>query len=197
MNKNWTVGGLALVWVAACSSETMHPPTGGSYAVATTLNANTQNATSLIFTTASLAEGAMIDQSQGISVPDVVTIFGIAGSGKVYSTQAMSPIVTEYLVDEKGVITPGRSISFAAFGLAGSFSTRAIAMVSPTKAYLLDDTSLQAITFNPQEMTVGNAISLGGMREPNYGTNFSYTIPVRNNHQVVVTGYHYDATFSN
>jgi hypothetical protein len=184
-----------LLLFAACDSSTPNNTAGGSYAVAATLNANTAQATSLIFTTKSLDAKATVDESAGISVPDVVTIYGIEGAGKVYSTQAMSPVVTEYLIDDKGKITPGRSISFQQFGLAGSFSTRAIAMISPTKAYLLDDTTLQAITFNPQEMTVGKAISLSGMMEPNYGTNFSYTVPVRGK-QVVVTGYHYNATFS-
>jgi hypothetical protein len=193
---------LAATFTAACSDD-KPGGTGGSggsgaavYAIATTLNANTAQASSLIFTSSSLADGPALNESQGISIPDVVTIFGIEGSGKVYSTAAMSAIVTEYDVDTSGAVRPGTQLSFASFGLTGGFSTRAIAIVSPTKAYLLDDTTLQAITFNPQTMTVGSAISLAGMRETGYGASFSYSIPVRNQNQVVVTAYYYDQTFS-
>jgi hypothetical protein len=165
------------------------------YAIATTLMANTGQATSLIFTAPSLADGPALDESKAISVPEVASIFGIEGSGKVYSTTAMTPVVTEYSVAENGTITPGTQLSFAQFGLGAGFSTRSIAMVSATKAYLLDDRSLQAISFDPSTMTLGKSIDLGGLKEMGYGSTFSYNIPVRGN-QVVVTAYYYDQSFS-
>jgi hypothetical protein len=189
------------MFLAACGSNgngtSSTNGVGGSYyAVATTLNANTMQASSLIFTTPSLAAGATVDESQGIPVPDVVSLFGIEGSGRAYSTAAQTAVVTRYDVATNGTITPGPTVSFANFGLSGGFSTRSIVLVSPTKGYLFDDTTLQAITFDPDKMTTGKAIDLSAMKQTGYVTNFSYSIPVRNSTQIVVTAYYYDQTYS-
>jgi len=76
--------------------------------------------------------------------------------------------VRRYEVDERGVITPGLELSFSAFGIGAGYSTRSIASASATKAYLLDDTTLQAIVFDPSAMTVGQAIDLSALKQEGY-----------------------------
>jgi hypothetical protein len=188
--------------LAACGDgpTMMMPPTDGAattdvFVVATTLNANTPSATSLLITTPTLADGTTLDYTRAISVADTVSLFGVEGSGHVYATQAMTPTVTRYEVAADGTLTPGTVLSFAQFGLGSGYSTRSIAFVSDSKAYLLDDTSLQAITFDPSQMVVGHAIDLSAMKEPGWHANFAYNVPVRGN-QVVVAGFYYDQTFS-
>jgi hypothetical protein len=107
----------------------------------------------------------------------------------------MSPTVTRYDVDATGTITPGTVLSFANFGLGSTYSTRSVVLTSATKAYLLDDSSLQAITFDPSAMVVGKAIDLSAMSKTGYHVNFAYNIPVRGT-QIVVAGFYYDASFS-
>jgi hypothetical protein len=164
------------------------------YALATTIMANTPQAVSLIFSSASLTDGK-IDESKAISVADTVSLFGVEGSGSFYATTAMGTNASRYDVDEHGTITPGPVLGFAQYGLGGGYSTRSIVFISPTKAYLLDDTSLQAISFDPSAMATGKAIDLTMLAKPGWRTNFAYQIPLRGT-QVVVTAYHYDANYS-
>ena len=89
--------------LAACGdgpTMMMMPPTDGAtttdvYVLATTLNANTPSATSLLITTPTLADGTTLDYTRAISVADTVSLFGVEGSGHVYATQAMTPTVTQ------------------------------------------------------------------------------------------------------
>jgi hypothetical protein len=191
-----------LLLLAGCGDgqKPMMPPpdaatTTDVYALATTLMTNTPNATSLLFTTSSLADGTTVDYTKAISVADTASLFGVEGSARFYATAAMTPTVTRYDVAADGTITPGTVLSFAQFGLGSGYSTRSIAFISDTKAYLLDDTSLQAITFDPSAMVVGKAIDLSAMKEAGYHTNFAYNVPIRGN-QVVVAGFYYDQSFS-
>src|SRR5262249_17646551 len=120
----------------------------------------------------------------------------LEGSGRAYTSSAMGTTVARYDVDSDGKMTPGATVSFASFGLGAGYSTRTIAVISTTKAYLLDDTSLQAIVFDPDKMTTGNAIDLSAMKETGLKANFSYSVPIRGTPpQVVVTAYYYDPTY--
>lgn len=184
--------------LSACEDPNGPPPGGNferAYAIATTLMANTPQATSLLFAAPALTEGTTIDYRQAVSVPDTVSLFGVEGSGRFYSTTAMTANVTRYEVDAQGRVRPGQVLSFAQFGIGSSYSTRSIIFASDTKAYLLDDTTLQAITFDPTAMTTGRAIDLRALRQDGYRTNFSYNVPTRGG-QIVVAAFYYDATYS-
>jgi hypothetical protein len=170
-------------------------PWSAAYAVAVTLQANTPQATTLLFTVPSLQKATTVDYGKAISIPDTASLFGIEGSGAVYATTAMAPNVTRYDVDSSGTITPGTVLSFAQFGLGATYSTRSIAFVSPHKAYLLDDSSLQAIIFDPSTMTVGKAIDLGALKKDGYHTNFSYNVLERSG-QLIAAAFYYDASYS-
>jgi hypothetical protein len=185
--------------LAGCDSGTTNTtPTGGGsiYALSSTLQTNTMMTTSLLYTSKSLTDGSAVDYNQGIPIADTVSIFGIEGAGSFWSSAAMSANVTKYDVDANGKITPGATLDFSSFGLSGGYSTRSIIFASKTKAYLLDDTTLQAITFDPTAMTVGKAIDLTAMKQAGYVSNFSYVVPVRNGKQIVVAAYFYDQTYS-
>jgi hypothetical protein len=198
MIKRWLA--VACVAAAGCGkAPVMTPldlgPWPAAYAVAVTLQANTPQATTLLFAVPSLQKGTAVDYGKAISIPDTASLFGVEGSGAVYATTAMAPNVTRYDVDANGTITPGTVLSFAAFGLGATYSTRSIAFVSPHKAYLLDDTSLQAIVFDPTTMIVGKAVDLGALKKDGYHTNFSYNVPARGS-QLVVAAFYYDASYA-
>ena len=192
-------------WIG-CGSDSGKAPTGNNqnpdsgsggplYAVATLLQAGTTNATSLIFVTPSLAAGTPIDYTKAISIPDSAFIFAPEAKGRFYTTLAQTPTVTAYDVDAAGTVTPGTSMSVQQFGVGAANSTRSLHFVSDTKAYLLDDTTLQAIVWNPSTMTTVKAIDLGAMQKAGWTTYFGY-IPMRRGNQLVFNAYYYDETFS-
>ncbi len=190
---------LIILLLTACSSPSklavgdMSTPL--TYAIATTLMANTPQATSLVYGVGSLAAGVTVDDSQAIPIADTASLFGLAGSGSVWSTTAMTPIVTRYDLGADGKLAPSGTLSFANFGVGSTYSTRSLVFISPTKAYFLDDTTLQAITFDPSGMTTGASIDLSALGVTNYRTNFAYNIVVRGT-QVVVPAFYYNTSYS-
>ena len=75
--------------------------------------------------------------------------------------------MTRYDVDAAGAITKGPELSFQSFGVGQANSTRSVVFLSDTKAYVLDDTSLQAIVWNPSTgATTGQTIDLSEEYEP-------------------------------
>jgi hypothetical protein len=191
---------LALTLTAAChDSGSTGPadlgPWPQAYAVATTLMANTPQATTLLFTVPSLDASVTVDYGQAITIADTVSLFGEPGTGRFFATTAQTANVTRYDVDDHGVITPGPVLSFATLGVSATYSTRSIAFVSPTKAYLLDDSSLQAISFDPSAMTLGSPIDLRGLGMTGYRTNFAYNVP-RRGAQLVIAAFHYDSGYA-
>jgi hypothetical protein len=185
-----------LVFVACSSSA---PPkqdlgNGSLYAIAATLNANTAAATSLVYTVSSLASGTA-DDSRAIPIADTVSLFGVESSGSVWATTAMTPEITRYDLAADGTLKPAGVLSFANFGVGATYSTRSLIFIAPDKAYFLDDTTLQAITFDPSGMTTGKAIDLGALKQTGYLTNFSYNIPVRGT-QIVIPALYYNSSYS-
>ena len=185
--------------IAGCDSSAPQPidegPWPETYAMAITLMANTPSASSLVFSVPSLGADTTADYSRAVTLPDTATLFGVEGSGSAFATTAQTPDVRRYDFDDRGTVTPGPSLNFARFGLGATYSTRSIVFVSPSKAYLLDDTTLQAITFDPTAMETGTAIDLSELGRAGYRTNFSYNIPVRGD-QLVIAAFYYDATYS-
>jgi hypothetical protein len=185
--------------LAACHKGGGGPPDMSpwpqAYAVATTLMANAPQATSLIVAVPSLDASTQVDYGRAISIADTVSLFGDEGAGHFYATTAQTANVTRYDVDDHGAITPGPVLSFAGFGVSSTYSTRSIVLISPQKAYLLDDSTLQAITFDPTAMTLGSAIDLSAMKVTNYRTNFAYNI-LRRGTQILIAAFHYDGTYS-
>jgi len=156
--------------------------------------ANTPQATSLIYTVGSLA-GGTADDSKAIPVADTVSLFGVENSGSVWSTTAMTPIITRYDLAADGTLMPAGTLSFANFGVGSTYSTRSLVFVAADKAYFLDDTTLQAITFDPSGMTVGHSIDMSALQEAGYRTNFGYNVFVRGA-QIVIPAFYYNSAYS-
>jgi hypothetical protein len=150
-----------------------------------------------VVTTPSLGAAAQPDYTRALEVADTVSIFGVPGTGRFYATSAMSPTVSRYEVSRDGAtITPGPVLSFARLGVGAGYSTRSVVFLSSSLAYLLDDTTLKAISFDPEAMTIGHAVDLSALLRPGYRTNFAYNIPVRGGSEIVVTALYYDASYS-
>ncbi|WP_437977235.1 hypothetical protein WMF11_09435 [Sorangium sp. So ce295] len=169
-------------------------PSGPLYAVTTILQVG-QDATSLLFVTPSLDEGQSVDYAQAVEIPDQAHLFGIDGEKKVYALLLQTPQLTRYDLDPSGRLGEAQELRFDRHGVAGGASTRSLHFVSETKAYLLDDSSLQAIAWNPKEMAIQKAIDLGGLKREGWIPYFDY-IPKRRGKELVVIALYYDQNFS-
>ncbi|AUX32747.1 MULTISPECIES: hypothetical protein [Sorangium] len=186
--------------VAGCGSdEQQHGsagafPSGPLYAMTTMLQVG-QDATSLLVLTPSLDDGQTIDYAQAVEIPDQAHLFGIEGGTSVYALLLQTPQLTRYDLDPSGRLEAAQELRFDRFGVAGGASTRSVHFVSERKAYLLDDTSLQAIAWDPEEMVIKKAIDLGGLKREGWIPYFDY-LPKRRGNQLVVIALYYDQNFS-
>lgn len=96
---------------------------------------------------------------------DIATGFEEAGGGQLYAPpgegyfligSGEAPTFTRYDLDASGTPQRGRTISFANLGVADVW--RHMIFVNDSKAYFLDLTQLQIISFNPTTMELNGAI---------------------------------------
>lgn len=192
---------LALVVCAAsssvgCGAETPRDgePWERVYVIAMTQMANTPAATSVLTPIESLEDG-VVDLGRGVALPDTATLFGVPGEGRVYVTLAQTPRVLRYEVGETGRLAEGPVLDLSGLGLGATFSTRSIVFLEGAEALLLDDTTLQAVLFDREEMTIVRSFDLSELAREGFRTNFAYDV-YRREDDVVLTAFHYNATYS-
>ena len=194
-----------LLLAVGCSDDKNTGNSGGQlpegstvYAIASLTGAGTDTASSLLFAAASVTSDTTLDSSNGVEIPGTAFVFGREDEGSAYVITNQSPTLIRYDLDAKGKITKGAELSFQSFGVGQANSLRSVVFASDTKAYLLDDTTLQAIVFNPKTMTTtGKVVALSDMQSSaiNVSTFFAYEPKLRNN-QIVFAASYYDADFN-
>jgi hypothetical protein len=106
--------------------------------------------------TSSIEGDVFVDISAGIESPGGGQLYAPPGEGYFLLGSGEEPTFTRYDVDEDGTLTRGATVSFANFGVGDVW--RHMIFVDASKAYFLDMTQVQLISFNPTTMEVHRAI---------------------------------------
>ena len=126
-----------------------------------------------------------------LEIPGYGLAVGPSRAGSLYVASDEAATVTHYEISKDGAFEKGEVVDFASRGLdvisayAGQFQ-----FVSPTKAYFFDSESLQAIIWNPQEMTVTGAVDLSELALADFSASFDGEPTTRDGELVIVTGYY-------
>jgi len=166
-----------MVFLFACSSS---GNSGPLYAVASN---------SSIATVSSLSSGKL---QQAIQASDSISLYGVEGSGTVFTTSATTPVITRYQLSEDGALKANGTLDLGAFGVGAGNSARPIVIAGDKKAYFFDDVSLQAIRFDPSSLSAGKAIDLSMLKDASYLTSFSYNVVVRGS-KIIAPAYYYNS----
>lgn len=114
---------------------------------------------------------------------DVTTGFEEAGGGQLYAPPGEgyfligggeAPTFTRYDLDANGAPERGRTISFANLGVTDVW--RHMIFVNDSKAYFLDMSQLQIISFNPTTMELNGTIPVGDFACEEVQTEFGTPI---------------------
>jgi hypothetical protein len=141
----------------------------------------------------SIAEGELSDTSRSLELADAGYLFGTGASARFY-VLGDSAVLAAYDVLNDGSFVPGPSMSFANSGVVPGASERSVIFISETKAYLLDDRSLQAVVWNPTDMTITGSIDLGALGKEGWITYFDYRPKLRGA-DLVLPAYYFDDSF--
>jgi hypothetical protein len=132
-----------------------------------------------------------------LEIPGYGLAVGPSRGGTLYVASDQAATVTRYAVthgdsttasqfEERGVL------SFAALGVGAIFAYAGqFQFVSPTKAYFLDSESLQAIIWNPADMTITSSLDLSPLAVPDLAVTFDGE-PTRRDRDLVVVAAYYD-----
>lgn len=143
------------------------------------------------------ADGS-ISLEEALEIPGVPSVAVPQRGGVFFVGSAEEPTVERYRVTTEGSIEADGRFSVAGLGLiAGRGSVRdAFQFISDTRAYLIDDDTLQVVIFNPQDMTTTGSFSLDGLAED--GTITQLNFVERDGNRLLVSTNHVrsDGTFA-
>jgi hypothetical protein len=163
------------------------------YAVLSTISGDT-NSSSYVSLVPSLAEGEVRNLEKSVELSGARYMFGVDGKPSLYVLDD-SASLTRYDLSEDNTLVKGPVLSFAAYGVTTGSTEGSVFFVSDTKAYLLDDVSLQAVIWDPSKMLASKSIDLSGLRRDMWTTYFDY-LPKRRGDQLVLAAYYLDESFS-
>jgi hypothetical protein len=128
------------------------------YAVGHTIYAP-EGPTSYLTVVRSLMEGGRQDTSGSLEVAGAARPYGMPGMNKVYLTSSENGTITEVTFDADGRPEPGRVVSFANLGINDTSSLNLF--LSATKAYHINQQTLDVVVWNPEMMTVTSSFATG------------------------------------
>jgi hypothetical protein len=149
--------GLALACSDADQTEAL---SSGRYVISTTIF-QPDGQTSLIALVDDPAAAAELNTERAIEIGGSAALFGVDGRSVFALGSSDAPVVTRYELSSNGELSERARMSLEGMGISSAFKRpELVPFVSDTKAYWLDDTSAQAVVWNPQDMTLGGAFSL-------------------------------------
>jgi hypothetical protein len=107
-------------------------------------------------TTPSIEGDVAVDVARGFEEPGGGQLYAPPSQGYFLFGSGEAATFTRYDLDEQGNLQRGRTVSFANLGVTDVW--RHMIFVNETKAYFLDLTQLQIISFNPTTMELNRAI---------------------------------------
>jgi hypothetical protein len=110
----------------------------------------------------SLDASGKTDESRTIELTAVSSlIFASTEPGEFYLAEASAGQIIRYALGSTGRVEEGAKISFAAYGV-GELESPLFGIASRTKAYLLDNKTLQSFVWDPSTMTIQKNGDLSG-----------------------------------
>lgn len=155
----------ALLLAAACVDGNGTPDAGPGidgplYALATT-QFLPDGRVSLVGTVADPGAEDTFDDDTALEIGGSAAIFGSDGRSVFALGVGESPIITRYEVGDDGKLIEGDEVSLANAGVASAFKRPGLVpFISETKAYWLDDVTLQGVIWNPKEMSYDGTFSI-------------------------------------
>jgi hypothetical protein len=148
--------------IVACDDDTVDLTARGAlvdagpvYVVFSTID-TPDDRTGYFTTTSSIEGDVAVDIAAGFEEPGGGQLYAPPGEGYFLIGGGEAPTFTRYDLDASGTPQRGRTISFANLGVADVW--RHMIFVNASKAYFLDLTQLQIISFNPTTMELNGAI---------------------------------------
>jgi hypothetical protein len=160
----------SLVWLAgallvACGDGQQAGPAAGGdpgagnggpvYVVFSTID-TPDGRSGYFVTTSSIESDSPVDVAAGLEVPGGGQMYAPPGEGFFLLGSGEAPTFTRYDLDAAGNPQQGRTLSFANLGVDDVW--RHMIFVDANKAYFLDLTQLQIISFNPTTMELNTTI---------------------------------------
>lgn len=140
----------------------------GRYVVSTTIF-GPDSQTSLVTLVDDPGVPAELDTERAIEVGGGAALFGLDGRSVFALGSSEAPWLKRYEVTAAGELLEKQEMSLEPTGISSAFKRpELVPFVSDSKAYWLDDTSAQAIIWNPKEMKLGGAISLAAAQRDGY-----------------------------
>jgi hypothetical protein len=157
----WQGAALSALALVACGDDGGGDgPTRAPYALATTLF-SPEGATTLLTLVDDPSVPATLDTSRAIEIGGAAALFGSDGQSVFAVGSSDGAVITRFEVGADGALTEGPRMSLAAAGIDSAFRRPGLVpFVSPTKAYWFDETSLQAVIWDPSAMAITGSISL-------------------------------------
>jgi hypothetical protein len=133
------------------------PTSGPVYVVFSTLD-TPDGRTGYVVTTSSIEGDVAVNVAAGIESPGGGQLYAPPDGSYFLLGSGEEPTFTRYTLDDDGTLARGATVSFANFGVSDVW--RHMIFVDESKAYFLDMTQLQLISFNPTTMEVNRAIAV-------------------------------------
>jgi hypothetical protein len=152
---------LAALLLSACSDSDATDTTLGSgrHAISTTVF-QPDGQTSLLGLVDDPGVPGLFDVATAVEIGGSAALFGEDGRNVFSLGSSDSATVTRYELQGGQLLERG-SLSLQPFGISSAFKRpELVPMISPTKAYWVDDVSAQIVVWNPDGMTVTGTISL-------------------------------------
>jgi hypothetical protein len=144
------------------------------YVIYTTID-TPDSRTGHFVTTSSIEGDVPIDVTKGIEEPGGGQLYAPPGEGYFLLAGGEAPTFTRYGLDAAGKLEKGKTVSFANLGVKETWGH--VIFVDANKAYFLDASQLQVISFNPTTMEINRAIPVPDFRCEEMVTSFG--MPVR------------------
>jgi hypothetical protein len=136
-----------------------------------------------------------VDYERVLELPAGGRIWGsTALPGELLAVNNETATVTRYGLTRSGELEPRETLGFSAHGIT-AFSAESgtrIDVVSPSKAYLFDGGTAQAVVFDPSSMVISGVIDLGALVRDGWRTSFGFSETLLRGEELVVFTFYED-----
>jgi hypothetical protein len=186
---------LALAALVACGGSTAATTaptptsTGPLYAIATQVIG--QTSTTYVALVDDLDRAADVPLESAVEIAGRAIAVGPTKGGLLFTGSNESPEITRWTLSPSGTLDRGASVSFARYGVSEVFAyPEQFHFVSETKAYYLEDATLQLFVWNPSTMTIEKVVPLDGLARAGWTMTFGIAAVLRGDELIVVSSYY-------
>ncbi len=192
--RSWSLMSVVAVCSLSCGVRTPAPVGGDSirqgplYAVTAQILGDTP--TSYVKLVSSIEDMGTATRDDAIEIAGRAIGFAPEKSGLLFTASSEGATITRWQLDGARLNMSG-AISFAAYGVTainaypGQFQ-----FISETRAYFIDDVTLQLLVWNPQTLTITKAIPLKDIAKPGWSVTIGLNSTLRDADFVFTASYY-------